>query len=248
MTERWKSIWNNRKAADVIEGKSREDIFYFLKGMMGITNHPDVSSNKRNLVNQFEANLMKMTMFFPAKPSTFFEVGCGSGAYLYFIGSQEDDCIIGGLDYSAPLIDSAKTVLRASYISAKVKELYCADAINLDVREKYDCVYSRSVFQYFESEEYGLKVAEKMLEKANHCVAIFDLFDSQKKEDFLSYRRSVIEDYDEKYKDTPHQFYAKESFLKLAEKHHCDVLFTRDPLPKYWNEPFVYDVYLYKRG
>jgi hypothetical protein len=104
------------------------------------------------------------------------------------------------------------------------------------------------VFQYFDSEEFGLDVVEKMLEKANHSVAIFDLFDPQQKEAFLSYRRTVIENYDEKYKDTPHQFYHKECFLRLAEKHHCDVLFTRDPLPGYWNEPFAYDVYLYKRG
>lgn len=246
MTGKWQSIWNNRKAADVIEGGSREDIFYFLKGLMGIQN-TDIPGNLRNMVNQFEANLDKMALFSSMKPSSFFEVGCGSGSYLYYIGSGKEECIVGGLDYSAPLIESAEKVLRPPYISANVKELYCTEARNLDIREKYDCVFSRSVFQYFANEEYGLAVAEKMLEKANHCVAIFDLFDPQKKENFLAYRRSVIENYDEKYKDTPHQFYAKESFLRLAEKHHCDVLFTRDSLQEYWNEPFVYDVYLYKR-
>jgi len=197
---------------------------------------------------QFEANLKKMDLLCPHKPQSFFEVGCGSGVYLYYIGNQHDKCKLGGMDYSTPLIETAKKVLCPPFVDAIVSELYCAEAMAIDVAKKYDCVYSRSVFQYFGNEEYGLNVAEKMLEKATHCVAIFDLFDSQKKEEFLSYRRTVIENYDEKYKDTPHQFYHKECFLRLAEKHHCDVLFTRDPLPGYWNEPFVYDVYLFKRA
>ncbi len=120
-------------------------------------------------------------------------------------------------------------------------------ATEISKSKTYDCVYSRSVFQYFPSEAYGLGVAEKMIAKARHCVGIFDIFDADRQDEFLAYRRSLIENYDEKYADTPHQFYPKKSFLRLAEQNDCDILFSRDSLPGYWNEPFVYDIYLYKR-
>ena len=85
-----------------------------------------------------------------------------------------------------------------------------------------------------------------LLDKANRCVALFDIFDTVKRDDFLAYRRSVIDNYDEKYADTQHKFYSKELFKELARQNNCEVVFARDSLSGYWNEPFVYDVYLYK--
>jgi len=242
----WKSIWNNRKPENIIENNNFEQTFLYLKSCMGVA----ISANTTSSVflEQFKSNLSKMERGAAnEKLRSFFEIGCGSAPYLYVLAHQYDCLKLGGVDYSVPLIEIAKKIMCSPYVDKRVAELYCAEAVDMDTSEKYDCVYSRSVFQYFPSEEYGLNVARKMLEKANKCVGIFDLFDSKKKEDFLSYRRKVVENYDSKYADTPHQFYSKETFLKFAEENNCDVLFSRDSLKGYWNEPFVYDVYLYKR-
>lgn len=240
----WKTIWNNKKTDGEFDSDSIEETFQYLKSLMGVASAEGIGFS--DFRDQFDSNLAKIGGYsFDYKPQSYFEVGCGSGAYLYYLGRKNQKLTVGGIDYSEPLIEAAKNVLNSLKIC--IGELYCAEAIELDVDTKYDCVYSRSVFQYFPSAEYGLAVAEKMLQKARCCVGIFDLFDPQTKDDFLKYRRSVIEDYDVKYRETPHQFYQKESFLTLAQKNGCDVLFSRDPLKGYWNEPFVYDVYLYKR-
>ena len=244
--EGWKSVWNNRKPAEIIEENNLEQTFLYLKGCMGVTSSNPASSTE--FLDQFRSNLAKLKKGTdPSKPLSFFEIGCGSAPYLYYLAKEENCSKLGGIDYSVPLIDIAKKIMCPPHINTKVSELYCSEAIEMGVTEKYDCVYSRSVFQYFPGEEYGLKVAQKMLDKANNSVGIYDLFDCQKKEDFLSYRRSVIENYDSKYADTPHQFYSKEDFIRLADENNCDVVFSRDALNGYWNEPFVFDVYLYKR-
>lgn len=243
---KWQSIWNDRRFPDEIQDGTTEDTFFALKRLMGINTAGEIGG--ADFIRQFEKNLVKMGMDSKNEPNSFFEVGCGSGANLYYLGKKHEKTILGGMDYSEPLANAARKALSAASIMARVQELYVDEARNIDTSIKYDCVFARSVFQYFPNEQYGIDVAGKMMEKANGCVGIFDLFDLHKKEDLLSYRRSVIENYDEKYKDTPLQFYSKESFLNLADEHHCDVLFTRDPLKGYHNETFSFDVYMYKRN
>lgn len=243
---RWRSIWNNRTPSEIIDENNFEETFLYLKGCMGIKSSTPASSE--GFLGQFKANLSKLERGLnPSEPHSYFEIGCGSAPYLYYLAKKRDCVRLGGVDYSVPLIDIAKKIMCPPHVNAEVAELYCAEAIEVDVDIEYDCVYSRSVFQYFPGEEYGLKVAQKMLDKASHCVGIFDILDSEKKEDFLNYRRSVVENYDEKYADTPHQSYSKDLFMKLAEQNKCEVVFARDSLKDYWNEPFVYDVYLYKK-
>lgn len=242
----WKSIWNNRQPSEIMGEDNFEQTFLYLKSCMGVK--IDAHTTGTEFLEQFKSNLMKMEKGLDnKKPISFFEIGCGSAPYLFYLAKNRDCSKLGGVDYSVPLIDIAKKIMCPPYVNTEVKELYCAEAIETDDTEKYDCVYARSVFQYFPSEEYGLKVVQRMLDKTNHSIGIFDLFDVQKRDDFLAYRRSVVENYDSKYADTPHQFYSRELFIKLAVQNNCDIVFSRDSLKGYWNEPFVFDVYLYKR-
>jgi ubiquinone/menaquinone biosynthesis C-methylase UbiE len=199
------------------------------------------------MLSQFEANLFKLKKMGLLDLKSYYEVGCGSGAYLYYLGYHFQNLALGGCDYSVPLVETAQKVLKQPYISAEVSDLSCSAAKEMDVAASYDCVFARSVFQYFPDKAYGLEVCARMLKKANKSVGIFDIHDEQRKDDFLAYRRSTIPDYDRIYAQTPHQFYAKEDFLQLAEKNDCEVFFSRDALTGYWNEPFVFDVYFYKR-
>lgn len=241
----WESIWNNRAIAEIIKDGSFEQTFLFLKDCMGVSLASPIPASV--LLAQFEANLFKLKKMGSLNLQSYYEVGCGSGAYLFYLGYHYQGLTLGGCDYSVPLVETAKKVLKRPYLPAEVSDLSYAAAKEMDVEAKYDCVFSRSVFQYFPDKAYGLEVASKMLEKANKSVGIFDVHDEQRKDDFLAYRRSTVPDYDRKYAQTPHQFYAKEDFLRLAEKNDCDIFFTRDAMQGYRNEAFVFDVYFYKR-
>lgn len=85
-----------------------------------------------------------------------------------------------------------------------------------------------------------------MLEKANHSVAILDVHDLQFKEKFLEYRRSKIDNYDDRYSNTQHLFLPKNLFIEIAEKNNCSIKFSHSKLPGYWNDEFTYDVYMFK--
>jgi hypothetical protein len=47
--------------------------------------------------------------------------------YLYYLGVQNKGFTLGGVDYSAPLIEAAGKVLRYPNVSAQIEELYCAE-------------------------------------------------------------------------------------------------------------------------
>jgi len=72
--------------------------------------------------------------------------------------------------------------------------------MNLDTSKKADLVYSDSVFVYFNDIEYAKNVLEKMYQKANKAILITEIYDKSKEQECLDYRRSQIENYDEKYK------------------------------------------------
>ena len=199
-------------------------------------------NSKLNMLREKTPSLRLYSVTDPEfRPMSFFDVGCSTGPYLYYLATLNPEFRLGGMDYSEAYVEVARR-----YVQNAV-ELYSAEARDLKTDIKYDCVFSRSIFQYFDDLAYGEEVVTRMIEKADHSVGIFDVHDLAKKEDFLNYRRSVIENYDEKYKDTQHLFYPKSMFIDIAERYDCDVKFAHCALPGYWNAAYTYDVYFYKR-
>lgn len=167
-----------------------------------------------------------------------FEVGCGSGANLYLF--QSEGVHVGGIDYSQALINIAKTVIDSPV------ELLCAEASAIPTDIMYDAVLSSGVFSYFANYEYALEVLERMHDKAKYALGITDILDVNKKDDFIRFRKSIISDYEEKYKDCPRFFYDKGFFLKFAEKHNMDIKFSVPNCEGYWNDEFSFDCYMTK--
>ena len=248
MTDGWKSVWNKNSVMDhiILSGdESFPEIFMVLKDFT----NPNYHGGEFDQViygyfsDQFETIIRELSFSTDPNfiPASFFDVGCATGPYLYYLLHTRENVRVGGVDYSEPYIETARRFI------PEAVELYCSEAGNMATDIKYDCVYSRSIFQYFENIEYGRRVVELMIDKANHSVGILDVHDLAKRDDFLAYRRSTVEDYDEKYKDTQHLFYPKSMFIEIAEEFDCDVKFAHCALPGYWNAPFTYDVYFYKR-
>lgn len=91
--------------------------------------------------------------------SSVYEVGCGSGVNLYLFQQLKKVTQVGGCDYSQTQIALAKKILNAN-------DLQCMEADQIAEKPVYDVVLSDSVFQYFQSPEYGMRVVEKMWNKA----------------------------------------------------------------------------------
>ena len=243
----WKKVWNRNGENEDIKSLDFDQLnmkegFIKLKEMMGITLVDGKSVSVDDFYNQFMENLREMSFSISESymPKSFFDVGCGTGSYLFLLKRMFSELRLGGMDYSEGFIKSAIQAV------GKQSELYTGEALDLDIQSKYDVVFSRSIFQYFDDDLYAKNVTEKMLEKANHAVAILDVHDLKLREDFLQYRRSKIEDYDRKYANTKHLFLPKELFLSIAEEHGCSIKFSHSSLPGYWNSKFTYDVYLFK--
>lgn len=244
----WKRIWGNRYAdKEKLDSGNVKEVFMELKRLTGNDTLGGQGVSYEAYTKQFAMARREMS-FSPIKdfvPESYFEVGCGSGALLFLL--QQDrtsigrNFISGGVDYSQSFIEAARQVLY------ETRELYCAEAIELDTSIKYDCVFSYSAFEYFYDYEYAKDVMEKMLIKANHSVAVLDVHNKKLSDAYDDYRRSIMPDYDERYADLKKLFYDKFFFIDFAEKHDLDVKFTSCKLDGYWNAPFTFDVYFYKR-
>lgn len=236
--ENWKRIWN-AKQADMarLQTNDAESVFMELKRLDGNDTLGNGGISYAAFRKQYE--IMKRNFQGDKEPvKSVFEAGCGSGPFLYLL--QSEDIQVGGMDYSEVHINAAKNVL------VNPLELYCDEAIHLRTDIKYDCVFTNSMFEYFSNYDYAMKVLEKMCEKSNDTVAVLDVHDKEKEDEFIFYRRSMIDDYDAKYSGLRKLFFERDFFVDFAASHNMDIKITTSKYEEYWNREFVFDIYLYK--
>ena len=135
----------------------------------------------------------------------------------------------------------------ARRVLPKALELTCDEADAFDTTLKYDAVLSNSVFSYFPSEDFAERVLTRMLEKTTGAIGLIDLHDADKEEDFLAYRRATIPDYDERYKGLGKLFYRRSFFEGFARTHNLSIDFPAIEMEGYWNTPFVFNVFMYRK-
>lgn len=203
--DKWKEIWNKRTYDGEInlEALLRADGFDTGAGSMNI-------DNWLVFVDEIENKILKEQNY------SIFEVGCGSGAFLYPLYLRNYK--VAGIDYSEPLINLAKKAMPEMSFSLE-------EAINIDTQEKYDVSITCSVFQYFQSLDYAKAVLKKMFLKSNKIVALLDISDKQKEEEYHSMRRGSLNEgeYDKKYKNLNHLFYTKDWFKEFAQNNNCNI-------------------------
>lgn len=214
-------------------------MFLELKRIDGFDMSADNGLTYESLMEQ-HMNIMKK-LSKNGEVKSVFDLGCGSGANLYLL--QNDGYLIGGMDYSQKMIDTAKKVLD----TGNVLELFCDEAVNLPVDKRYDSIIANSVFSYFRDEKYAEAVLNRIILKINKSFALIDLHNKDTKEDFLDYRRKLDPNYDERYKDLNKLFYEKSFFKQWADTHGCEVEFTESDVKGYWNNRFVFNAFFYKR-
>lgn len=240
MNNKWHEIWEKRIVNNTIMQGDNKEIFLELKRLDGW----DSTGNMLTYEEFYDQyNRIQNELEFDAKAgknkiNSIFEVGCGSGANLYLY--QKGGIQVGGIDFSRTLISAAHDVLENPL------ELICDEAVNLPVDITYDAVLSNSVFHYFDNYEYAMKVLEKMYLKANYSIGIIDVHDLGRKDAFFEYRKSIDDNYEERYEALPKLFYDKSFFLKFAENHNMNIKFTVGDMENYWNKDFVFNCYMTK--
>ena len=239
--EKWKEIWNAKKVNnEILSNSCLEAVFMELKRMDGNDTLTEKGGVTYSAFRKQYNSLVGYLQGDKDRVNRVFEAGCGSGPFLLLL--ELDGKQVGGLDYSASHIDTARKVLKSPI------ELYCEEALDMQTDIKYDCVFTNSMFEYFPDYEYASKVLEKMFEKSMYSVAVLDVHDRVKEKAYTAYRRLIIHNYDKKYADLKKLFYEKEFFVDFASSHNMDIRITTSKLEGYWNRDFVFDVYLYKNN
>ena len=235
MGNKWKEIWNRRKPVTGALSGSWQDVFLELKRLNGY----DVMGEGVPLDSflSFNVRLMELLDLTPGK--SVYEVGCGAGANMYHM--QRSGLIVGGSDFAEGLVEAARTVVPA------VREIGAMEAADIPTEEKYDAVYSCGVFSYFPDEAYTTRVLERMLAKSTHAIGITELHDEALHDDYIAFRRANIPNYDERYEGLSRQFLRRAFFEDFAHAHNLSIDFPSLELDNYWNTPFIFHVFMYRK-
>lgn len=236
-----KTIWNSREIIDAVSDDNPMQTYQKLKKIdwFDTITWEDVEWYYDSFF-EMRKNDDEMIRNLVWEINSVYEIWCWSGATLFLYKNKYPKLKAGGIDYSKALSDTAKKVLWNSV------EIVCDEAANLDTQEKADLVYSDSVFVYFNDLEYARRVLEKMCQKANKAILITEVYDKSKEKECLDYRRSQIEDYDEKYQWLNKLFFDKKFFEDFAKEHGLKIRFLDVNNKYYWNSKYMFSVLLTK--
>ena len=235
MKNQWRAVWNQRTSSnDRLTGRW-QDVLLELKRANGY----DVMEGGLPLETFIGQDKQMRELLHLSPGKSVFEVGCGAGANLYLM--QRDSIMVGGMDYSPPLVDTARTVLPDAL------ELSCGEADKLSTERTYDAVFSAGVFSYFTGTDYARRVLTRMLEKSRGALGLLEVHDIEKEDAYHAFRRASIPDYDERYKGLDKLFYPRAFFEDFARKHDLTVTFPTVDMPGYWNTPFIFNCFMYRK-
>jgi trans-aconitate methyltransferase len=202
MTQNWKEIWNKRKTTEALDLGELIKLDGFDTGAGKIEpkewrEYTDIIAKKLSLKNG----------------QSVFEVGCGSGAFLYSL-KEKLDLKVGGLDFSSSLVDFAKKAMPEG-------DFFAMDASQISSTPQYDFVVSNGVFHYFSSLDVAEKILETMISKAKTAVAVLEIPDAKTKEASENMRRDKLThaEYEAKYKGLEHIYFSRDWFKNIADKH-----------------------------
>lgn len=169
---------------------------------------------------------------------SLFDVGCGSGAFLYPASRRGVD--VGGIDYSASLIEIASRAMPAGSFDV-------CEASELDTTASADVVMSFGVFLYFPSLDYASRVIERMRRKATRAVAIFEIPDLALAEQALRAREAAAGGaaaYAERYDGLGHLSFSTDWVRsRLEEQGLVDITVEPQSIRGYGNGDFRFNAW-----
>jgi histidinol-phosphate/aromatic aminotransferase/cobyric acid decarboxylase-like protein/choline kinase/trans-aconitate methyltransferase len=232
---RWKEVWENRKLDDIKTSAGTDLILQKLLIADGF----DRGNGKIELDgwNNYLHNISSIINL--NETDSIFEVGCGSGAFLFPFYLRKHK--VGGIDFSSSLIDIARSLMIDG-------DFIVCDALNLNVENKFDFVIANSVFFYFPDYDYAGEVLLKMLAKSRKGILVLDIPDLDRKEETENIRRNALPagEYETLYSGLKHLYYNKNWFVLFAEKQGCKVRIFNQNILNYGNSLMRYNCIIEK--
>lgn len=228
MMPNWKEIWNRRI------GEGPLDLFQLIK-----LNGFDRGSGRIEIDDWRIYTSLVAQKIGIKDGQRVYEVGCGSGAFLYALQEQYS-LKIGGLDYAQGLVATAISAMPDG-------DFQVGEAKELILEPKYDVVISNSVFHYF-TFDYATIVLNRMLKKARTAVVVMDIPDIATRSKSEAFRRDLLsqEEYEKKYADLEHTYYSKKWFKVFAEDQGLSCEIFDGCVPNYKQNKFRFGV-VFKR-
>tara|TARA_Y100000741_G_scaffold358480_1_gene337700 strand:- start:1253 stop:1963 length:711 start_codon:yes stop_codon:yes gene_type:complete len=228
----WKFIWNNRIINDY---DNKNSILGHLIEADGFDS-PTGKINESDWINYLEylKKYIKIN-----NEISLFEIGMGAGAFLYpfYLGKNK----VGGIDFSEKLVSVANRFMPEG-------DFCVGDALDVNIKNKYDIVLSNSVFFYFKNLNYAEKVLELMYSKSNKKIAILDV-NEKKFEDVAELKRRGLltkEEYEIKYKKNQHLYYKKSFFIDFAKKVNSEIIIFDQKINNYSASEYRFNVIIDK--
>jgi 2-polyprenyl-3-methyl-5-hydroxy-6-metoxy-1,4-benzoquinol methylase len=172
-----------------------------------------------------------------SKDDSIFEIGCGSGAFLFPLYQQ--GYTVGGIDYSAELLYIAK-----SFMPIFKESFQLLDASKLEIYPKNDIVIANHVIHYFDSLDYTEKVLSNMLLKASKTVFVSGVPDISLRNESEKMRRGTLSlnEYEVKYAGLKILYFERHFFEVIAKKHNFSINFLPHEMPGFAQNLFRYDI------
>ena len=225
MENRWKEIWEKR-----IE-KNGEKTHTELLIANGYDNErSQLRPENLELGQRYYWNLIDLKL-----SDSIYEVGCGSGAFLYPLYLKGHE--VGGIDLSHSLIEVAEENLPDG-------EWEQGEAVEIKDFKRYDHVVSFGCFLYFPSLKYAEKVILRMLLKSKGSVSIYELPDHDYKGECEKMRRETTPNYDTDYEGLKHLYYKKQWFVDFAKRNNLHLTIFDQCIPGYENSKYRFCVIL----
>jgi len=222
----WKEIWEER--VETIEDVTHIEL---LKANGYDSTRSNLTPDTLRIAQNYYSKILDIHI-----KDSIYEVGCGSGAFLYPFWLHNHP--VGGLDLSHNLIKLAQTNIYEGQFTQ-------GEAKHMNVEEKYDHVMSFGCFLYFPNHEYAEDVILKMLEKATKTVSIYEIPDeAYKNECELMRRANVGPAYDTDYEGLQHLYFSKQWFCDFAKKHDLHLTLFDQVIPDYESGKYRFCVVL----
>jgi SAM-dependent methyltransferase len=234
LINKWHNVWGNRECLADEAGTVLEKLIE-LDGF-------DTPLGKMSERDWIDYGLLLGTKAGITSKDSIFEVGCGSGAFIYpFLmrGHQ-----VSGLDYSQNLIEAAK------YEVPALKDLLIlSEANKCSIKPQFDCVLANHVFHYFPSMDYAEVTLDRMIKKSRRIITMTALPDISLRGDSEQARRGILSEveYNKKYEGLDILYFEKENLLNIGNKYGLNTEFLPHQMPGFVQNPYRFDCIYTKR-
>ena len=209
----WHKIFNDPKfnynyKSKKLGIKNRKNYIKYSYKLFSII-YPEVNIAKFTNIINFQIKILKIN-----KNRSIMDFGSGNGAFLYYFINKYKLKNNFSLEISKPLLTFQKKIIKNTNF-IRTNSLTFSKKLN-SAKYKVHYSISNSVFQYFYSKKYAIKVLEFLIKNTSETILIYDIKSFYKKKKYIEVKKKrqnlSQKDFNKMYKNTHLRFYKKKFF------------------------------------